>query len=80
MKPRTRKHANYVCFRKLILVLSYMAEGTKQYVYFRCWLGLSALVGRIYLIIVSREGDQARWDVSPLQSVYGHAKKGITYA
>ena len=46
-------------FRKLILVLSYMAEGEKQYVYFRCWVGLSALVGRIYLIIVSREGDQA---------------------
>ena len=51
------------------------------------------LVERIYLIIVSREGNNARfellsnililsmwWDVSPLQYAYGHAKKGMIYA
>ena len=52
-----------------------------------------ALVERIYLIIVSREGNHA-WFVLlskifesfnvmgciPLQSVYGHAKKGVIYA
>ena len=54
---------------------------------------ICALVERIYLIIVSREGNHARFEllskifesfnvmrVSPLQSVYGHAKKGIIYA
>ena len=52
-----------------------------------------ALVERIYLIIVSREGNQARFELLskilesfnvvgciPLQCVYGHAKKGIIYA
>ena len=64
MKPRARKHANYVCFHKLILATSNMAERAKQYVHFRCWQALvptqkektiCALVERIYLIIVSRE-------------------------
>ena len=49
--------------------------------------------GKNYLIIVLREGNHARFEllskifesfnvmrVSPLQSVYGHAKKGIIYA
>ena len=52
-----------------------------------------ALVERIYLIIVSREGNHARFELLskifesfnvmgciPLQSVYGHAKKGVIYA
>ena len=52
-----------------------------------------ALVERIYLIIVLREGNHARFEllskivesfnvmrVSPLQSLYGDAKKGIIYA
>ena len=42
VKPRARKHVNYVCFHKLILAASNMAEGAKQYVHFRCWAGLSA--------------------------------------
>ena len=42
MKPRARKHANYVCFHKLILATSNMAEGAKKYEHFRCWVGLSA--------------------------------------
>ena len=42
MKPRARKHANYVCFHILILAISNMAEGAKQYVHFYCWAGLSA--------------------------------------
>ena len=54
---------------------------------------ICALVERIYLIIVSREGNHARFELLskifesfnvmgciPLQSVYGHAKKGIIYA
>ena len=54
---------------------------------------ICALVERIYLIIVSREGNQARFELLskilesfnvvgciPLQCVYGHAKKGIIYA
>ena len=54
---------------------------------------ICALVERIYLVIVSREGNHARFEllskifesfnvmrVSPLQSVYGHAKKVIIYA
>ena len=54
---------------------------------------ICALVKRIYLIIVLRERNHARFEllskifesfnvmrVSPLQSVYGHAKKGIIYA
>ena len=38
LKPRVRKHANYVCFHKHCNI----AEGTKQYVHFRRWTGLSA--------------------------------------
>ena len=100
MKLRAQKHANYVCFHKLILGTSNMAERAKHYVHFRCWAGLSAhtrkktkcaLVERIYLIIVSREGNHARFEwlskifesfiqcdgkyPPSLQSVYGHAKK-----
>ena len=54
---------------------------------------ICALVERIYLIIVSREGNHARFELLskifesfnvmgciPLQSVYGHAKKGVIYA
>ena len=54
---------------------------------------ICTLVERIYLIIVSREGNQARFELFskifesfnvvgciPLQCVYGHAKKGIIYA
>ena len=36
------KHANYLCFHKLILATSNMAEGAKRYVHFCCWAGLSA--------------------------------------
>ena len=42
VKPTAQKHANYVCFHKLILATSNMAEGAKQYVHFHCWAGLSA--------------------------------------
>ena len=100
MKPRAQKHANYVCFHKSILATSNIAEGAKQYVHFRCWAGLRvhtrrkticALVERIHLIIVSREGNHAQFEllskifqpfngmgyIFPHQSVYGHAKKGI---
>ena len=54
---------------------------------------ICALVERIYLVIVSREGNHARFELLskifesfnvmgciPLQSVYGHAKKGVIYA
>ena len=54
---------------------------------------ICTLVERIYLIIVSREGNQARFELFskifesfnvvgciPLQCVYGTAKKGIIYA
>ena len=54
---------------------------------------ICTLVERIYLIIVSREGNQARFELFskifesfnvvgciPLQCVYGNAKKGIIYA
>ena len=54
---------------------------------------ICTLVERIYLIIVSREGNQARFELLskilesfnvvgciPLQCVYGHAEKGIIYA
>ena len=54
---------------------------------------ICTLVERIYLIIVSREGNQARFELFskifesfnvvgciPLQCVYGHAEKGIIYA
>ena len=54
---------------------------------------ICALVERIYLIIVLREGNHARFEllskifqsfnvmrVSPFQSLYGDAKKGIIYA
>ena len=53
---------------------------------------ICALVERIYLIIVSREGNHARFELLSKifesfnvmgcipQSVYGHAKKAIIYA
>ena len=42
LKAQAWKHVNYVCLHKLILATSNMAEGVKQYVHFRCWMGLSA--------------------------------------
>ena len=42
VKPQARKHANDVCFHKLILATSNMTERAKQYVHFCCWTGLSA--------------------------------------
>ena len=37
----TKACKNYVCFHKLILATSDIAEAAKQYVHFRCWAGLS---------------------------------------
>ena len=64
MKPRERKHANYVCFHKLILATSNMAEGAKQYVHFHCWTGLSAHTRKKktnYICI--GEGNHARFEL-----------------
>ena len=79
-----------------------MTERAKQYVHFHCWMGLSAhtrrkiicaLVERIYLIIVSREGNHAWFELLskifesfnvmaciPPPVCLWHAKKGIIYA
>ena len=70
LKPWAWKHANYVCFHKLIHATSNMAEGTKQYVHFSL-LGrpesphknkktICALMERnqapFYMVLVLREG------------------------
>ena len=63
------KHGNYLCFHKLILATSNMAEGAKQYVHFRCWTGLGAHTRRknymciggrkLHFILVLREKNHA---------------------
>ena len=71
-----RRHANYVCFHKLILATSNMAEGAKQYVHFRRWEGLNAhtriknymcIGGKKLRFILSdyglREGNHARFEL-----------------
>ena len=102
MKPRARKHANYVCFHKLILATSNTAEGAKQLCIFGVGRALlpsqeektiCTLVERIYLIIVSRERNNARFELLsktfepfnvmecvPSQVCHEYAKKGIIYA
>ena len=66
MKPRAQTHTNYVCFHELILATSNMTEGAQQYVIFTVGCDsvplqeekiMCALVERIYLILVSREGN-----------------------